>query len=237
MDSQRPSRVCTLLATATWVCRSGSPARLSRWVNAAATRPRTLTCRIPCGPVRVNRGVLLDECQRVLDSGLMGAFDHSWHRRIGHGPQRGHRFHRGEGQVVTRNRLCPRPRVFRDLSRQLSGINRLPAMLGQEEVAGHLGPHPRPISNRQRRGGRQGGRSVDPGNAPGDLEPEWADIAIDNPERSSKTGRVLIVARGEVWPFQLLLAELGQWMQTAAEQCTHQLGGHRVADGQAVDPV
>jgi hypothetical protein len=33
---------------------SGSPARLSRWVNAAATRPRTLTCLMPCGPVRVN---------------------------------------------------------------------------------------------------------------------------------------------------------------------------------------
>ena len=45
--SQRPSRVWTLLATATWVCRSGSPARESRWVNAAATRPRTLTCRTP----------------------------------------------------------------------------------------------------------------------------------------------------------------------------------------------
>ena len=27
IDSQRPSRVWTLLATATWVCRSGSPAR------------------------------------------------------------------------------------------------------------------------------------------------------------------------------------------------------------------
>ena len=26
MDSHRPSRVCTLFATATWVCRSGSPA-------------------------------------------------------------------------------------------------------------------------------------------------------------------------------------------------------------------
>ena len=26
-------------------------------------------------------------------------------------------------------------------------------------------------------------------------------------------------------------------MQTAAEQCPHLLGGHRVADGQAVDPV
>src|SRR5215212_9503733 len=55
MDNQRPSRVWTLFATATWVCRSGSPARLSRWVNATATRPRTLTCRMPCGPVRVNR--------------------------------------------------------------------------------------------------------------------------------------------------------------------------------------
>ena len=53
MDSQRPSRVCTLLATATWVCRSGSPARLSRWVNAAATKPRTSTCRTPLLPVRV----------------------------------------------------------------------------------------------------------------------------------------------------------------------------------------
>jgi hypothetical protein len=55
MDSQRPSKVCTLLATATWVCRSGSPARLSRWVNAAATKPRTSTCRTPLVPVRVYR--------------------------------------------------------------------------------------------------------------------------------------------------------------------------------------
>ena len=53
--NQRPSRVCTLLATATWVCRSGSPARESRWVNAAAIRPRTLTWRTPLVPVRVNR--------------------------------------------------------------------------------------------------------------------------------------------------------------------------------------
>ena len=37
--------VWTLLETATWVCRSGSPARESRWVNAAATRPRVSTCR------------------------------------------------------------------------------------------------------------------------------------------------------------------------------------------------
>lgn len=34
-DNQLPSRVQTLFDTATWVCRSGSPARESRWVNAA----------------------------------------------------------------------------------------------------------------------------------------------------------------------------------------------------------
>jgi hypothetical protein len=33
----------------------GSPARLSRWVKTAATGPRTLTCGMPGGPVRVNR--------------------------------------------------------------------------------------------------------------------------------------------------------------------------------------
>ena len=43
MASHFPDVVWTLLATATWVCRSGSPARESRWVNAAATSPVTST--------------------------------------------------------------------------------------------------------------------------------------------------------------------------------------------------
>src|SRR5215218_9357440 len=35
VNGQPPSvQGCTLFAIATWVCRSGSPARLSRWVNA-----------------------------------------------------------------------------------------------------------------------------------------------------------------------------------------------------------
>ena len=47
VDRQPASVEClaTLFATATRVCRSGSPARESRWVKAVATRPRTLTCR------------------------------------------------------------------------------------------------------------------------------------------------------------------------------------------------
>jgi len=52
-DSQSPPRVCTLLEMATWVCRSGSPARESRWVNAAITKPRVWTCPTPRNPVRV----------------------------------------------------------------------------------------------------------------------------------------------------------------------------------------
>jgi hypothetical protein len=47
----------------------------------------------------------------------------------------------------------------------------------------------------------------------------------------------LKVPQGEVRSFQLLLPQLGQWVQTAAEQGSHLLACHRVASGQAVDPV
>jgi len=46
-DSQLPSRVQTLFETATWVRRSGSPARESRWVNAAAMNPVLSTWAMP----------------------------------------------------------------------------------------------------------------------------------------------------------------------------------------------
>ena len=110
-------------------------------------------------------------------------------------------------------------------------------MLGEEELPGHVGPHPGPICGRHWRVGWEAGRAVDCGNAPGDLLPERTDIAVDNPERSSKTGRFLIVAGGEIRSLQLLLSQLGKWVQTAAEQRSHLLGSHRVAGGQAVDPV
>ena len=91
-------------------------------------------------------------------------------------------------------------------------------MLGEEELAGHLGPHPRPICGRQRRVGRQAGRRVDRRDASGHLEPERADVAIDDLERRPQPGHFLEVASGEVRSFQLLLAQLGQRVQTAAEQ-------------------
>jgi hypothetical protein len=172
-----------------------------------------------------------------LGRGLMGPFDDGRHRRFSDRPQGRHRLHRRERQVIPGNCLGPRPRVFRDLFRQLSGIHRLSAMLGQEELAGYLGPHPCPIGSRQRRAHGQAGCRVDRRDAFGHLEPERADVPFEDLERRAQLGRFLEVADSECWPFKLLLAELGQRVQTAAEQCSHLLGGHRVAGGQAVDPV
>jgi hypothetical protein len=110
-------------------------------------------------------------------------------------------------------------------------------MLGQKELASHLGPHPRPISGRQRRAHGQARCRIDRREALGHLEAEWADLTINDLERHPQPSRILKVPSGEIWPFKLLLAELGQRVQTATEQRSHLLGGHRVAGGQAVDPV
>ncbi len=149
VDGQpRPSRVCTLFATATWVCRSGSPARESRWVNAAATRPRTSTCRTPCGAVPGVQGVLLDERQRVL-------------RPRRGGPARSARrpraatAHRVDTDLTGENvRSYPATALVRGreclamVPGQLAGVGRVPAVLGAEELAWRprcgSGPAPRP---------------------------------------------------------------------------------------------
>jgi len=47
------SRTRTLEETATWVCRSGSPARESRWSNPAAIIPVVSSCCTPPRPPRV----------------------------------------------------------------------------------------------------------------------------------------------------------------------------------------
>jgi hypothetical protein len=42
---------------------------------------------------------------------------------------------------------------------------------------------------------------------------------------------------GRVRPLELLLTELGKWVQAAAEQRSHLLRGHRITGGQAIDPI
>ena len=110
-------------------------------------------------------------------------------------------------------------------------------MLGEEELPGHRGPHPRPIRSRQRSAGGKAGRRIDRRDASCHLEPERADNTIDDLERRAQLSHLLKVADSEVWTFKLLLAELGQRVQTATEQRSHLLRSHRIADGQALDPV
>jgi hypothetical protein len=53
---------------------------------------------------------------------------------------------------------------------------------------------------------------------PSDLQPERADDPIDDLERHAQPGHFLKLAGSEVWPFQLLLAELGQRMQISGRR-------------------
>ena len=110
-------------------------------------------------------------------------------------------------------------------------------MLGQEELPGHLSPHPRPVSRRDRGVGRPSDCGVERRDALGHLDPKRAQIVVDDLERRPQPRHVLKILSGEVGSFQLLLPQLGQRMQTAAEQRSHLLRRHRVAGGKSVDPV
>jgi hypothetical protein len=167
----------------------------------------------------------------------MGPFNHSRQCRIGYRPQRRHRLHRRERQVIPGNCLAPRPRVFRELTRQLPSINRLSPMLGEEELTGHLSPHPRPVSRRDRGVGRPSDGGVERRDALSHLNPKRAQIVVDNLERRPQPRHVLKILSREVGSLQLLLPQLGQRMQTAAKQRSHLLRRHRVTGGKSVDPI
>jgi hypothetical protein len=70
-------------------------------------------------------------------------------------------------------------------------------MRRKEELAGHLGSDPRPISSWQRSAGRKASRRPDRREASCHLEPEWADLAVYDLERRPQSGRILIVT---CWP-------------------------------------
>ena len=112
-----------------------------------------------------------------------------------------------------------------------------PGHVPRGKLPGHRGPNPRPICSRQRRVGRKASCHLGSPDAFRHLEPERADDTIEDLERHTELAHLPEVTSGEIRSFQRLLAQLGQRMQTAAEQRSHLLCSHRVADGQAVDPV
>jgi hypothetical protein len=109
-------------------------------------------------------------------------------------------------------------------------------MLGGEELTGYLGAKPRPVRSRHRPVAGQSGRLVESGDPPGNFQSEWAHVVLDNLERGTEPGRLLIVAFRKAWPFELLLPELGQRVQTAAEQRPHLLRCHLIPCGKTVEP-
>jgi hypothetical protein len=110
-------------------------------------------------------------------------------------------------------------------------------MGGEEEFTSHLSPHPGPVSRRDRGVGRPFDGGVERRDASGHLKPKRAKIVVDDLERRPQPRNVLKVLNGEVGSLQLLQPQLGQRVQTAAEQGSHLLCGHRVASGKSVDPV
>ena len=88
--------------------------------------------------------VALDEAQRILHGSLMRQFDLRGDLRVGDRPQRRHRLHRGEGQVIAGNRLGARTRLLSDSRGDLAGIHRIAAMLwlGRTPAPPRYGPAP-----------------------------------------------------------------------------------------------
>jgi hypothetical protein len=110
-------------------------------------------------------------------------------------------------------------------------------MLSPEKLPGHLSPHPRPVSRRNRGVGRPSDCRVERRDAVGHLDPKRAQIVVDHLERRPQPRHILKILSGEVGSFKLLLPQLSQRMQTAAEQGSHLPRRHRVPSGKSLDPV
>jgi hypothetical protein len=67
-------------------------------------------------------------------------------------------------------------------------------MRRQEALPGHIGPHPRPISSRQRSAGRKAGHRPELREASCHFKVERADLAVNDLERRPEPRDILIVA-------------------------------------------
>jgi hypothetical protein len=81
------------------------------------------------------------------------------------------------------------------------------------------------------------GACVERRDAVGHLDPKRAQIVVDHLERRPQPRHILKILSGEVGSFKLLLPQLSQRMQTAAEQGSHLPRRHRVPSGKSLDPV
>ena len=84
--------------------------------------------------------LLLDEPQRIPNGGSVRPLDRRGRSRVGERPQCRDRLHRRKRQVITGDRLRAWSRVLRDLGCELSGVDRVAAVLCVEELLRQLSP-------------------------------------------------------------------------------------------------
>jgi hypothetical protein len=171
---------------------------------------------------------MLQESERVVDGGVVGAFDLRGDLRVGDRPQRRHRLDRREGQVKAGNRLGARTRRLGDGRGDLAGIDRITVMLRSEELPRHLGADPRPIRCGDWLVSQLSARGLLRGNPFRQLNPECADIAGVDLERRAQLGRCLDVCVGQVGSVQLRQPLGCERMHTGAEQKPHLLRRHHI---------
>jgi hypothetical protein len=87
IDSYRPPRVCTLFATATWVCRSGSGAGVAVG-ERGGDQPGDVDLAYPARTLPGEQRPILYEPQRGRDCSLMGLLDLRGDRQVSDRPQR-----------------------------------------------------------------------------------------------------------------------------------------------------
>ena len=166
---------------------------------------------------------------------VVGGLDLVPDRGRGDRPQRGHALGGGERQVVAGHRTRARAGVLGDRGADLTGVGRVPAVLGPEQAAGHLGADAGPVVDVDRVvTGQAGGHVVL-------LEPARH---LTTEQRHILGGGVHLERRAQAHrrpPLRLggVRAQRfepfgGQRVVAGSEQQPHLLGGHRVA---GVEPV
>ena len=125
--------------------------------------------------------------------------------------------------------------MFSDRRGDLTGIDRMAAMLGSEELLRNLGAQPRPHCRGDRTVSQLSGCLVLHGYPLSHIDREGAGLAGVNLERCAKLSRCLDVCVGQASGLQLLQPVCGEWMHARAEQSLHLLRGHRIPGAQAVD--
>ena len=94
-----PSKPWTLLAMTRWVCRFGSPVRVSQWSNAAAIAPADRDLRDTLTPDAGEQRVRLDQLQALVDGVAVRGRDPGLRCGISQCPQDADRLRHRQCQV------------------------------------------------------------------------------------------------------------------------------------------